>query len=37
MIQSQTFYGFDPSRVPSPCYVVDEVALRRNLEILARV
>ena len=37
MIQSQTFYGFDPSRVPSPCFVVDEVALRRNLDILARV
>lgn len=29
--------NFDPSRVPSPCYVVDEVAIEHNLKILARV
>ena len=28
------FAKFDLSRVPSPCFVVDEVALRDNLEIL---
>lgn len=31
------FVGFDPGRVPSPCYVVDEVALADNLRLLARV
>ena len=31
------FSEFDLSRVPSPCFVVDEVAIRRNLEILADV
>lgn len=29
-----SFATFDLSRVPSPCFVVDEVALRQNLEIL---
>lgn len=29
--------NFDPSRVPSPCYVVDTCALERNLEILDTV
>lgn len=28
---------FDPDRVPSPCFVVDEVAVERNLKILHRV
>jgi carboxyaminopropylagmatine decarboxylase len=31
------FTKFDPARVPSPCYVVDEVALERNLKVLDRV
>jgi len=31
------FAQFDLSRVPSPCFVVDEVALRHNLEILQAV
>ena len=37
MIKSKSFQIFDPVRVPSPCFVVDEVAIRRNLEILAHV
>ncbi len=37
MMQSDTFKYFDPSRVPSPCFVVDEVAIERNLQILAHV
>lgn len=32
-----TFQQFDPGRVPSPCFVVDEVAVERNLKILHRV
>lgn len=31
------FDGFDPSRVESPCFVVDEVAVERNLKVLHRV
>lgn len=31
------FEDFDVSRVPSPCFVVDEVAVERNLKILNRV
>ncbi|WP_237064180.1 MULTISPECIES: carboxynorspermidine decarboxylase [Microbulbifer] len=31
------FGNFDPSRVPSPCFVVDEAALRDNLAVLADV
>ena len=31
------FLKFDPSRVPSPCFVVDEQAVENNLKILARV
>ncbi|MDJ0992278.1 MAG: carboxynorspermidine decarboxylase [Dinoroseobacter sp.] len=31
------FRTFDLSRVPSPCFVVDEVALERNLRILRMV
>lgn len=37
MFKSKTFYQFDASRVPSPCFVVDEVAVRKNLERLAYV
>lgn len=36
-IASRTFLNFDPSRVPSPCFVVDEYALQQNLERLAHV
>lgn len=36
-INSQSFSHFDPSRVPSPCYVVDETAVEKNLQVLARV
>ena len=32
-----TFAGFDLSRVPSPCFVVDEVAIAGNLAILRDV
>jgi len=31
------FSRFDLSRVPSPCFVVDEVAIARNLSVLADV
>lgn len=31
------FADFDLSRVPSPCFVVDEVALENNLQILQQV
>lgn len=31
------FSKFDASRVPSPCFVVDEVVVRRNLSILQEV
>ena len=31
------FAGFDLNRVPSPCFVVDEAAVRRNLAVLAEV
>ena len=31
------FFNFDPTRVPSPCFVVDEVAVENNLKILNRV
>jgi carboxynorspermidine decarboxylase len=36
-INSKTFFNFDPTRVPSPCFVVDEVAVEHNLKILNRV
>lgn len=32
-----TFLKFDPHRVPSPCFVVDEFVLESNLQILAGV
>ena len=37
MIKCKTFQQFDPARVPSPCFVVDEVAVEQNLKILQRV
>ena len=36
-INSKTFFNFDPTRVPSPCFVVDEVSVENNLKILNRV
>lgn len=36
-MKSRSFLQFDASRVPSPCYVVDEVAVERNLQTLKRV
>jgi carboxynorspermidine decarboxylase len=37
MIKSTSFKQFDPNRVPSPCYVVNEVAIEKNLKILQHV
>mgnify|MGYP001569131728 CR=1 FL=1 len=37
MTNCKTFRNFDPSRVPSPCFVVDEVAVENNLRILQHV
>jgi carboxynorspermidine decarboxylase len=34
---ADTFGNFDPYCVPSPCFVVDEVAVERNLKVLKRV
>lgn len=34
---ASTFEKLDLARVPSPCFVLDEVALERNLSLLARV
>ena len=31
------FAGFDPHRVPSPCFVIDEVQVERNLRLLHQV
>ena len=36
-MNSDTFQHFDPSRVPSPCFVIDQAAIERNLVILADV
>lgn len=36
-INSKSFLKFDATRVPSPCFVVDEVAVEKNLKILNRV
>jgi carboxynorspermidine decarboxylase len=36
-LAADTFAHFDPARVPSPCFVVDEVAIERNLKVLDRV
>ncbi|WP_370979165.1 carboxynorspermidine decarboxylase [Agaribacterium sp. ZY112] len=37
MINSLTFKNFDASRVPSPCFVIDEVVIENNLKLLKRV
>lgn len=37
MIKSKTFLNFDARRVPSPCFVIDEVAVEKNLQTLAKV
>ncbi|KZY30810.1 MULTISPECIES: carboxynorspermidine decarboxylase [unclassified Oleiphilus] len=37
MVKAKTFEAFDPARVPSPCFVVDEVAIEKNLKILNEV
>ncbi|MEP5758834.1 MAG: carboxynorspermidine decarboxylase [Litoreibacter sp.] len=36
-LSRDSFAQFDLSRVPSPCFVVDEVAIERNLSILHEV
>ena len=36
-MQKTDFSRLDLTRLPSPCFVVDEVAVRRNLEVLADV
>lgn len=36
-LTSSSFDRFDARRVPSPCFVVDEVAIESNLKILHRV
>ena len=36
-MNGHTEYRFDPNRVPTPCYVLDEGLLRKNLEVLASV
>lgn len=37
MVKCATFECFDAQSVPSPCFVVDEVAVENNLKILQRV
>ena len=37
LLNSKTFAQFDPSRVPSPCFVVDEWAVEQNLKLLKQV
>lgn len=34
-LKPDTFAGFDPARVPSPCHVIDVAVLEANLAILA--
>ncbi|MGH1439527.1 MAG: carboxynorspermidine decarboxylase [Cellvibrionaceae bacterium] len=36
-MESYTFKHFDSSRVPSPCFVIDEVVVENNLRILNRL
>ncbi|MDR0782026.1 MAG: carboxynorspermidine decarboxylase [Pseudomonadales bacterium] len=36
-LAAATFARFDATRVPSPCFVVDAVAVERNLKVLERV
>lgn len=33
-VKSTTFENFDPTRVPSPCYVVDRAVVEHNLQLL---
>ena len=33
----ERFRRFDPSRVPTPCFVTDEAAIEHNLQLLDRV
>ncbi len=37
VLSADSFARFDLTRVPSPCFVVDKVAMERNLSILADV
>lgn len=37
MASSHSFIGFDPTRVPSPCFVIDKQMVEHNLKILNRV
>lgn len=37
MEKCHSFHQFDPTRVPSPCYVVDRAAIEANLQQLQRV
>ncbi len=37
MLKSNSFQHFDCSRIPSPCFVVDEVALEKNLQVLQKI
>ncbi|WP_200882890.1 carboxynorspermidine decarboxylase [Cellvibrio mixtus] len=37
MIKREYFNQFDPTRVPSPCFVIDKAAVEDNLKILNRV
>lgn len=34
MVECSTFHAFDSMRVPSPCFVIDEVAVEHNLKTL---
>lgn len=36
-MKSQTFHQFDPTRVPSPCFVIDQAMVEQNLRIMHRV
>jgi carboxynorspermidine decarboxylase len=36
-VNTERFRRLDPRRVPSPCFVVDEVAIEANLRVLDRV
>jgi len=36
-LSKEAFQRFDPGRVPSPCFVVDEAAVEQNLRVLQRV
>lgn len=37
MKKREYFSSFNPSRVPSPCFVIDKVAIEDNLKILNRI